>query len=154
MSLRQRIEPIRSKAIRDSARGAPCMLNFPCCNHDPETTVWCHWDDESFGKGRKAHDTSGFPGCSSCHAWLDVGWAGKMDVALIRFYVLRAMQRAFVHLIDTGAVKVKLDAPKPFADRPVKPRKPAAERTKIPQRENAWPTGRPLQSRNNLRRDQ
>lgn len=152
--LRQRTEAIRSKAIRDSARGSPCMLEFPCCNHDPETSVWCHWDDESFGRGRKAHDTSGFPGCSACHQWLDIGWAGKMELGLVRFYVIRAMQRAFVRLIETGVVKVKLDPPpKPVALRSVKPRKPKAERQPIPQRENPWPTvSRPLRSRNNLRK--
>jgi hypothetical protein len=108
------------------------MLNFPCCNHDPATSVWCHWKDEQFGRARKAHDCSGFVGCASCHAWLDYGWAGKMDIATVRFYVIRAMQRAFVHLIETGVVTVKLDTPKPVHARPAKPRKPKAERRKVP----------------------
>lgn len=145
--LRQRQEPIRSKAIRESARGAPCMLNFPCCNYDPETSVWCHWDDECFGRGRKAHDTSGFAGCSACHQFLDIGWAGKMELGLVRFYVIRAMQRAFVRLIEIGAVQVKLDPPpKPAAQRPAKPRTSKPSRP-IPQRENPWPEGRKLVSR-------
>ncbi len=143
----QRVEPIRSAAIRDSARGAPCMLEFPCCNHDPATSVWCHWRDESFGRGRKAHDTSGFVGCASCHRYLDLVWAKDIDIGDIRFYVIRAMQRAFVHLIETGVVTVKLDTPKPFAARATKPRKPKAERAKIPHNPE-----RKIQSRNNLRR--
>lgn len=144
--LRQRIEPIRSAAIRDSARGAPCMLNFPVCNYDPETTVWCHWEDESFGRSRKAHDCSGFPGCSACHAWLDVGWAGKMELATIRFYVIRAMQRAFVHLIETGAVKVRLDrAPQPVSTRSTPPRKPKSERKPVG-RSRPLPSG-PMRSK-------
>ena len=144
--LRQRDEEIRSKAIRDSARGTPCMLNFPCCNYDPATSVWCHWRDESFGRGRKAHDCSGFVGCSACHAWLDVGWAGKMSLALVRFYVIRAMQRAFVHLIRTKVVTVQLDAPTPLRDKPVKPRKPKAERRavqagkRLESRPTDWPS--------------
>jgi hypothetical protein len=150
--LRQRIEPIRSAAIRDSARGAPCMLEFPCCNHDPETSVWCHWEDESFGMGRKAHDTSGFAGCSECHRFLDVGWAGKMSVALVRGYVIRAMQRAFVHLIEVKAVTVKLDAPKPAHERAVMPRAPREKRAKVGKsrpltsRKTEWPS-RPLRTR-------
>lgn len=138
--LRQRIEPIRSRALRDSARGAPCMLEFPCCNHDPETTVWAHWRDETFGRGRKAHDTSGFPACSACHSWLDVGWAGKMSVSLIRAYVIRALQRTFVWLLEQGVIALKQDKPKSFASKPAKPRKPRAERKPIP-------AGRKLQSR-------
>lgn len=150
--LRQRREPIRSAAIRDSAKGAPCMLNFPCCNHDPETSVWAHWRDESFGRSRKAHDTSGFPACSSCHWWLDVGWAGKMTPALIHWYVLRALQRAFVWLIDTGAVEVKLDTPKPSHAKPAAKRKPPEQRAKIATRPTEWPK-RELRSRNNLRKE-
>jgi hypothetical protein len=147
--LRQRIEPIRSAAIRDSARGAECTLNFPCCNHDPETTVWCHWEDDSFGMGRKAHDTSGFPGCSACHHFLDVLWAGRMEIALVRWYVIRAMQRAFVHLIETKVVSVKLDETKPFAARK-KPGKKGRSRA-IPQRADPWPESRPLTSRNSFK---
>lgn len=134
----QRVEPIRSAAIRNSANGAPCMLEFPCCNHDPATSVWAHWRDETFGRSRKAHDTSGFPACSSCHQFLDVGWVGKMELGLIRWYVIRAMQRAFVHLVETGAISVKLDAAPTVTARPVKPRKPKADRVKIP--------GRPMQA--------
>lgn len=157
MTLRQRIEPIRSAAIRDSARGAPCMVEFPCCNHDRETTVWAHWRDESFGRGRKAHDTSGFPACSACHAWLDVGYAGKMSISLIRWYVIRAMQRTFVWLIETGVVTVKLDRATPHHDKPVKPRKPKSERAQIPagkplQSRGFEPGHRPLRSRNSLRK--
>lgn len=152
-AVRQRIDPIRSAAIRDSARGAPCMIEFPCCNHDPETTVWAHWRDDSFGRGRKAHDTSGFPACSACHAWLDVGWAGKMTPALLHWYVMRALQRAFVWLIDTGTVQVKLDSAKPLHERQVKPRKPPEQRAKINSR-SEWPIGRKLESRNTLRKEQ
>lgn len=139
-ALSQRVEPIRSAAIRDSARDTPCMLNFPCCNYDPATSVWCHWRDESFGRGRKAHDCSGFVGCAACHAWLDVGWAGKMSLSLVRFHVIRAMQRAFVHLIDTGAVTVQLDRITPHHDRPTPKRKPREQRAKVGK-------GRKLESR-------
>lgn len=151
LDLRQRQEPIRSKTLRDSARGAPCMLNFPCCNHDPETSVWCHWEDEQFGKGRKANDTSGFPGCSACHHWLDVQWAGRMELALVRWYVIRALQRTFVWLLETGVISLKLDVPKPFAERPVKPRPPREKRKPIVSRKTDWPQ-RKLVSRNDLRK--
>ncbi len=150
-ALRQRIEPIRCAAIRDSARGAPCMLNFPCCNHDPATTVWAHWRDESFGRSRKAHDTSGFPACSACHSWLDVGWAGKMELAVIQFYVIRAMQRAFVWLIETGVVSVKLDTAAPLSAKATKPRKPKAQRAKITARKTEWPS-RQLRGGGSLRK--
>jgi|SRR6478752_4093450 len=74
--------------IRKSARLQECTLRFPCCNFDPETTVWCHSNHSRDGKGAglKARDEEGCYGCSACHAWLDGGYAGKMPRSLVDTY--------------------------------------------------------------------
>lgn len=74
--------------IRKSARLEECTLRFPCCNFDPETTVWCHSNHSQDGKGAglKARDEEGCYGCSSCHAWLDGGYAGHMPRSLVDTY--------------------------------------------------------------------
>ena len=64
-------QPIRSKKIRESARGESCTLRLPCCNHNPETVVFCHINDGSKGMGRKPDDLSGVYACSSCHDMID-----------------------------------------------------------------------------------
>lgn len=65
-------QPIRSKKIRESARGETCTLRISgVCNHNPETVVFCHINDGSKGMGRKPDDLSGVYACSSCHDMID-----------------------------------------------------------------------------------
>lgn len=59
-------------AIRAMARGMPCMYRIPgVCNHNPETTVWCHSDalEDNKAKGTKSDDDLGAFGCSACHEY-------------------------------------------------------------------------------------
>jgi len=104
---------IRSKAIRDSARGEACTLNIAnVCNYNPETTVFAHLPDESHGIGRKSDDISGAFCCSSCHDILDMrvqispayqlAWLDSRE-----FYMRRAMIRTWRRLIALGVVAVK-----------------------------------------------
>lgn len=152
MTLRQRIEPIRSRRYLDGARGEPCKFRFAgICNHNHETVVACHVHNDAFGMGRKADDFSVIDGCSNCHEFYDLR-SHEMEPSLLLSYVLRGLQETLRARIDRGLLVLSQDVAKPFADRPVKPRKPPAERTKIPHRDNAWPAGRKLQSRNDLRR--
>lgn len=68
----------KTTAIRQSARGEDCTLRIPgICNYNPETTVWCHSNESSDGKGMgiKARDEEGCYGCSACHAYYDGGYA-------------------------------------------------------------------------------
>ena len=59
--------------IRKAARGQECTLRLPGCNWNPETTVLCHDNRLSSGKGMglKAPDSAAVFGCSSCHDMLD-----------------------------------------------------------------------------------
>lgn len=60
--------------IRKAARGQDCTINIPgVCNFNPETTVLCHDNRLSSGKGMglKAPDEQACFGCSACHDVLD-----------------------------------------------------------------------------------
>lgn len=134
---------IRSRAVLDSARGAPCAARFPgICNGDQATTVWCHLNGHAFGKGAgiKAHDIAGFAGCSACHAYYDTGHGTKPQISTDTLLecVLSAVLECYVRLIVTGVVSVPQDTVTPASDRPIKPRKPATQRQPIPARKGAW----------------
>lgn len=62
----------RSKALRDTARGAPCTLELLGCDGGGETSVWAHSDEIAHGKGRgsKASDAMGCIACGPCHSQL------------------------------------------------------------------------------------
>lgn len=143
--LRQRVEPIRSKALRRAAAGQRCTLNLPgiCC-YDAETVVLAHIHDEQFGKSQKADDTSGFHACWKCHAAYDLHKHGLAEEAILRL-VLRAYQRTIRRLVIMEAIKIEHDAPMkhrvtPRRDKSTPDRKPPEQRAKIP-------AGRPLQAR-------
>jgi hypothetical protein len=130
--LRQRQEPIRSRAYLDGARGENCKLRFPGCFNDRETVVACHiTDSASFGMGQKADDISIIDGCAHCHRQLDLRLHGMSQTLLLE-YLLRGIQETMRNRIERGILTLKLDTPKPAHSRPAKPRKPAAERRKVP----------------------
>lgn len=57
--------------IRASARMADCQIRIPgICNHNPETTVYCHLRMAGDGANLK-HDNRGAYGCSACHDEVD-----------------------------------------------------------------------------------
>lgn len=72
-------KPMKSRGpkmtpIRKSAQGEDCLIRIPgICNANPETTVLCHDNRLSSGKGMglKAPDTEAAYGCSCCHDVLD-----------------------------------------------------------------------------------
>lgn len=77
------VEPRReNSALRDFAKGQPCMLQVPGhCNHNKATTVGCHsnWAEHGKGERRKADDHYMVWGCSGCHSWLDQLGASKEE---------------------------------------------------------------------------
>lgn len=149
-----RREPIRSRKLLDSAKGAPCTMEVPgvCC-HDPSTTVSAHVHDETFGAGIKADDCSTIHACLRCHNWLDRSeWLGKMGVEGVLRIIIRAIQRTIRYRVLHGFIQIDLDNPKPFHSRPTKPRKPKEKRTKVSagrklEGRSEWPAGRKMPSR-------
>ena len=60
---------VRSKKLRDSARGRDCTIRIPgYCNHDPSTTVLAHGNG---GGGMKTDDTWAAFSCDVCHSIVD-----------------------------------------------------------------------------------
>ena len=62
------------QAIRDSARGEPCLVRLPgVCPGDAEMTIWSHapWGDAGKGRGVKAVDVAGAYCCTACDAVID-----------------------------------------------------------------------------------
>lgn len=99
---------IRSRKIRESARGEDCTMNSPRCNYDPATSSWCHSNFQEHGKGvgHKAHDIMGFIGCSGCHYWFDIEsrrGVSKPERALA-FY--RAWAKSIIRLFEKGVIKI------------------------------------------------
>jgi hypothetical protein len=149
---------IRSQKVLRSAKGQPCSARFPgICNADPATTVWAHLNGAAFGKGMgiKAHDVLGFHACFACHSYYDTGHgttAFLSDDVLLEC-VLSAVCETWVRLIQANIIIVPLDPERLSSERPVKPRKPKAERRAIPtgkpleSRPTNWPEGRKIQSR-------
>jgi hypothetical protein len=147
---------IRSQAVLDSSRGQPCSANFPgiCCA-DPATTVWAHLNGHRFGKGAgiKAHDILGFHACYACHAYYDVGHGTKplMTDADLAWAVLGAVTTTWVRLIKADIVKVPQTKTQPSHEREVKPRKPKAERAKVPSNPDRKIPSRPMRRKETAR---
>ena len=96
---------IKSKVLRDAARGQDCTINVVnVCNYDPATTVHCHFPSEI--SGYKATDISGGHGCSACHDWIDRR-ANPEDESDREMYMRRSQVRTLTRLIDMGIIEVK-----------------------------------------------
>lgn len=100
-------KPIRSKKIRNSARGETCTMNSPVCNGGgDDATVFCHSNDSVAGKGagQKADDLFGFFGCEQCHLWFDQKQAASW---ILNEYEKKAVYRTQRRLFDLGLIIVK-----------------------------------------------
>lgn len=96
LPVRQKQPRLVSPALREAARGQPCTLRLPCCNHDPETTVLAHL--RMFGAagiGEKPDDWCGVFACSACHDAIDrrggetAGLYGHEDILRALIQTLR-----------------------------------------------------------------
>lgn len=97
---------IRSKKIRQSARGESCSLRRPMiCNQNTDTTVLAHLKGNK-GTGTKNHDIFAVYACSACHDWLD----DRADMPIEAHHgwdVLRALQETQLKLISKGLITIK-----------------------------------------------
>jgi len=103
---------MKSKAIRQSAKGEDCTLNIAgVCNYNPETTVLAHLPDESKGMGRKSDDISACYACSDCHDVIDGRSMKKLTVLVedgeLEWYMRRAMVRTWRRLVDKGIISIR-----------------------------------------------
>ncbi|WP_271270507.1 DUF1364 domain-containing protein [Aliamphritea hakodatensis] len=99
---------IRSKHLRESARGQECTLQIAgICNYQSETTVLAHLPSESHGMGLKADDISACFACSACHDVIDNRSSIRISNEDREFYMRRAQNRTLNIWVDMGLVTVK-----------------------------------------------
>jgi hypothetical protein len=102
---------IRSKKLRDSARGEECTLQIhPYCEGQSETVVLCHLASEGHGIGLKSHDYWSAYGCATCHAIID-GRDQKAFKAIgheeIERCRVRGLYRTWDRMIASGLITIK-----------------------------------------------
>lgn len=90
---------IRSKKIRDSAKGEDCSLRLAgICSFNPEQTVLCHVGRLG-GRGFKCDDTFALYGCFNCHQEID-----GVNRRSLAGDILRAVEETQHILIDKGLI--------------------------------------------------
>jgi len=98
---------MKSKKLRDSARGRDCELRLiGTCNHNSETTVLCHIGRDR-GTAIKCNDTMAVFACSSCHDAID-GRTSYDSIANpnIQDDLLRALEATQDYWIREGLLKI------------------------------------------------
>ena len=96
--------------VTKSARGRDCQIRLPSvCNFNPETTVLCHANGLSAGKGigLKSHDLFSAYGCSSCHDVYDRRKKHPyLSYAEVEVCFMEGHWRTLQILIDEGVIKL------------------------------------------------
>jgi len=109
---------MKSKAIRDSAKGDACTINaVGICNYDPATTILAHLPDDSGTvkiSGKSDDVGCAFYACSACHLWLDgarLPDGSEDDYCEANnhryWYSLRALKRTIRRMVEKGLVVIK-----------------------------------------------
>ena len=99
---------MKSKKIRESARGEDCQVRIPgTCNFNPETTILAHVGIGG-GMGSKASDIEASYCCSSCHDLID----GRVNNAVhmktqIKLMAYEGAQRTRQILVSKNLIKLK-----------------------------------------------
>ena len=98
---------MKSKKLRDSARGRDCELRLiGTCNHNNETTVLAHIGHH-IGTSIKCNDTMAVFACSACHDVIDgrVSYSSTKNPN-IEEDKLRALEATQDYWIREGLLKV------------------------------------------------
>ena len=99
---------IKSKKIRDSAKGEECTLQIGgICDGDNDTVVLCHFGVHSGGSARLNGDLSAGYGCMKCHNCIDRREYHSVSEADREFYMRRSMVRTLTRLFEKGLLEVK-----------------------------------------------
>jgi hypothetical protein len=102
-------QPIRSKKLRESARGEQCTLRLPgICSHDTDTVVLCHLRDLApAGMGAKPDDLHAVYACNACHDVID----GRRHVGMTPDEIGKEEGRALCEtirrMVDKSLLKVE-----------------------------------------------
>lgn len=99
-------QPVRSRKLRESARGRECTLRIPgVCNGDPATSVLCHLPHGRRGIGTKASDDHAVVGCSACHDALDMRALPPVSEAELYECMVRALAETHAIWREEGLVR-------------------------------------------------
>lgn len=90
---------MKSKKIRESARGESCSLRVSPKCQDGETVVLCHLNSNYRGVGIKSPEIFAVYGCYWCHQELDASRVGADDQ-------LRALMETQMKLVNKGLICV------------------------------------------------
>lgn len=99
---------IRSKKLKDSARGRDCELRLiGICNHNNETTILAHIGRDR-GTAIKCNDTMAVFACSACHDVID-GRVSYDSIANpnLEEDKLRALEATQAYWINEGLLNAK-----------------------------------------------
>jgi uncharacterized CHY-type Zn-finger protein len=96
---------IKSKKIRDSARGEDCTLRLGMCSSN-ETVVLCHIGKRR-GMGLKCSDTFAIYACAACHDAIDGRVKSTFSNDELNTQKLRALEETQEILINKGLLVVK-----------------------------------------------
>lgn len=103
-----KIPAIRSKALRDSAKGEDCTLRIPgVCQFDPETTVLAHLPFGGRGTGYKASDLHAVYACAACHDELDGRARNPISREELLECCIRALAETHQRMTYKGLINVK-----------------------------------------------
>ena len=78
------------------------------CGTQDGTTVLCHLNGQSFGKGMalKSDDIASFFGCYECHQRYDKP-PREVENRIEDWEIIRAMYRTWTRLIETGVITIR-----------------------------------------------
>ena len=94
--------------LRKLAKGKPCLIRLPGCNHDKSTTVLAHYRLAGYsGMGKKPPDIMGAWSCSECHARVDGRVKTEHDREVIRLAHAEGVIRTVEVLIREGWIVEK-----------------------------------------------
>lgn len=100
---------IKSKALRESARGEDCLLRIPgVCSWQPDETILAHnpYTMGNNGIGIKTDDLFSIYACSKCHDCIDRLEYVEIDPDQLELMARRAMQATQLKFIEKGLISV------------------------------------------------
>ena len=91
---------MKSKKLRDSARGQECTFQIPgVCNYDTSTVVLCHLPSKhNTGMGMKCPDYIAAFGCSSCHDHIDQNRLTELEKCQISRKAMESTWKVWVEM--------------------------------------------------------
>ena len=94
---------VKSKKLRDSARGENCTLRLPGCLFQNETVVLAHAPGTGMkGIGAKVPDIFSMYACHHCHDVIDGRQRGEWEYRDI----VRAMAETQIRFMEKGLLRV------------------------------------------------